>query len=106
LGDDINAVVYLSLRTAGVRGVSFDSKWQVEGVGEPQSFSRRSDIPKEWRNAVTRFCMPAYMIDPNGSDQPLTLRLFIDEHEIQQFTLHVSQGLVTGQTKCGPPVTT
>jgi hypothetical protein len=99
--DDINAIVYLTPRSAGIRDLSMNVTIRFDRVGNPPAEIKATQpVDQAWPETFIRGCAPGYALDPNGTNTPLTASIFVDDVLIRSFSFTISPGQVTRQTQC------
>jgi hypothetical protein len=107
VGDDIQAIVYVSPLTNGIRDLPVDYLWELNrpGGGVPARVTGHQDIPAAWQQTFLRVCIPGAAADAAGSNTPVTLVLLVDDEPLESFTFRVGPGPLNVPSECGREVT-
>jgi hypothetical protein len=102
LGEDVQAIVYVSPLTNGIRDLAFDVVWKLERPGgqPPLELTARQEVEAAWQNTFMRVCVPTSAVDARGSNSPATLSLYVDDQQIDSFTFQVGPGSLNAPTQC------
>ncbi|HZT07041.1 MAG TPA: serine/threonine-protein kinase [Chloroflexota bacterium] len=107
VSDDVNAVVYLSPKTFGIRDLTFKVtlQWEKAGGGPPAVQSADQTIQKDWEQTFIHACAPASVLDPTGSNVPLSLSIAIDDTPLESFSYQIGPGSLAGvESQCNKKV--
>jgi len=106
LGEDIDAVVYVSPLTNGIRDLAFDVKWRLERPGgQPASeLTARQEVKSAWQQTFMHICIPASAADASGSNAPVNLTLFVEDQAIDTFTFRIGPGPLGAPSQCNREV--
>jgi len=102
LGEDIQAIVFVSPLTNGIRDLSVDVVWLLERPGgqPPIQQSARKDIPAAWQQTFFHICIPASAADASGSNAPVKASLLVDDQVMETFNFRVGPGPLNAPTQC------
>ncbi len=94
--DDVNAVVYVRPRSKDIRDVPFTMsvRWYPAGSRTPVEASKPYLVPKDSDEEYLHVCAPASRLDPQASNQPLTVEILADGQVLSSFTFRVNGGSV------------
>jgi serine/threonine-protein kinase len=93
VSDDLQAVVYLRSKAAGVRDFAFNTIYRWERQGQPPAeLTGRFEQSKNDEQLYLHTCAPAVALDPRGSGEPLKLEVLVDNELMATFNFRIQGG--------------